>query len=75
MVSATRRFPRTRLWQRTSSLHDVLDYWADETERLIDDAEDKGLGLVTNRLALRLHSLNTAIENVRLAKAALYDMP
>lgn len=75
MSPLPRRFPRASLIQHAALLESRIQRHLDETQQLINEAEDRGMSQVTRKLALRFNSLDEARKLVNDARLALWDLP
>lgn len=75
MQALPQRFPRASLIQHAAMLESRINKHLDDTQRLIDEAEDRGMGSVTRKLAQRFNALDTARAAVNEARIALWDLP
>lgn len=75
MRSLPARFPRASLIQHAAMLESRINKHLDETQQLIDEAEERGMGNMTRKLAQRFNALDSARAAVNEARVALWDLP
>lgn len=75
MSPLPQRFPRASLIQHAAFLESRLQRHLDDTHRLIEEAEDRGMGAVTRKLAIRFNALDDARKLMNDVRLALWDLP
>lgn len=75
MAALPQRFPRASLIQHAAFLESRLQRHLEETNKLILEAEDRGMATVTRKLAQRFNSLDEARKLMNDVRLALWDLP
>ena len=75
MSGLPQRFPRSSLITHAAMLEHRIQRLLDETQQLIEEAEDRGLGNATRKLSQRFNALDEARKYVNDARTALWDLP
>lgn len=75
MAGLPKRFPRASLIQHAAMLESRINHHLEDTQQLINDAEDRGMHVVTEKLARRFNALDDARSAVNRARLALWDLP
>jgi len=75
MTALPRRFPKQRLHASLTELESRVTHLMDETQQKIDESEDRGLEVVTEKLSQRFNGLDDIRLRINEARLIAYELP